>query len=96
MYFICTDDPEVNVSRVENRIEKGGHHVTPDKISSRYYNTLNNLNQMIEVVDKCYLFDNSGEEFKLIAKIAETKLLLEVEPSDLPNWFVEYVLKYYK
>jgi len=42
LYFICIDDPEVNVSRVENRVEKGGHNVSPDKISSRYYNTLNN------------------------------------------------------
>jgi predicted ABC-type ATPase len=95
LYFICIDDPEVNVSRVENRVEKGGHNVAPDKISSRYYNTLNNLIQMIENVDKCYLFDNSSEEFKLIAKIVQNQLLLEVEPTELPNWFIEYVLKYY-
>jgi predicted ABC-type ATPase len=95
LYFICIDDPEVNVSRVENRVEKGGHNVAPDKISSRYYNTLNNLIQMIENVDKCYLFDNSSEEFKLIAKIVQKQLLLEIEPTELPNWFIEYVLKYY-
>ncbi|MCG9879702.1 MAG: zeta toxin family protein [Bacteroidia bacterium] len=95
LYFICIDDPEVNVSRVENRVEKGGHNVSPDKISSRYYNTLSNLIQMIENIDKCYLFDNSGEEFKLIAKITQNQLSIEVEPIDLPNWFIEYVLKYY-
>ena len=50
---------------------------------------------MIENVDKCYLFDNSSEEFKLIAKISQNQLLLVVEPSELPNWFLEYVLKYY-
>ncbi|MBK8344761.1 MAG: zeta toxin family protein [Bacteroidetes bacterium] len=95
LYFICTDDPEVNISRVENRVEKGGHNVAQDKISTRYYNTLKNLFNMVEVVDKCYFFDNSGEEIKLIAKISENKLSLEVEPSELPNWFVENVLKYY-
>ncbi|MBK6339063.1 MAG: zeta toxin family protein [Bacteroidetes bacterium] len=95
LYFICIDDPEVNVSRVENRVEKGGHNVSAEKISSRYYNTLNNLIEMIENVDKCYLFDNSGEEFKLIAKITNNQLLIEAEPIDLPNWFIEYVLKYY-
>lgn len=95
LYFICIDDPEVNQSRVENRVEKGGHNVAPDKISSRYYNTLNNLIQMIENVDKCYLFDNSSEEFKLIAKVTQNQLSIEVEPSDLPNWFIEYVLRYY-
>ena len=50
---------------------------------------------MIEVVDKCYLFDNSGENFKLIGKVTQSKLLLEIEPEELPNWFVNYVLKYY-
>ncbi|WP_329806540.1 zeta toxin family protein [Flavobacterium facile] len=95
LYFICIDDPEVNVSRVENRVEKGGHNVAAEKISSRYYNTLTNLIKMIENVDKCYLFDNSSEEYKLIAKITNNKLSLEIEPTELPNWFIEYVLKYY-
>jgi predicted ABC-type ATPase len=95
LYFICIDDPEVNLSRVENRVEKGGHNVDPDKILSRYYNTLDGLIEMIEIIDKCYLFDNSGEEFKLIAKISRSKLSLEINPDELPNWFIDYVLKYY-
>jgi len=95
LYFICIDDPEVNVSRVENRVVKGGHDVAPQKITSRYYNSLENLIKMIEIVDKCYLFDNSNDKFNLIAKISQNQLSLEVEPSELPNWFVEYVLKYY-
>ncbi|MBL7881197.1 MAG: zeta toxin family protein [Chryseobacterium gambrini] len=94
-YFICIDDPEVNVSRVENRVEKGGHDVSADKIESRYYNTLKNLISAIEESDKCYLFDNSGQEFRLIAKINDQGLLLEAEPDKLPNWFLEHVLKYY-
>jgi len=95
LYFICIDDPEVNESRVENRVKKGGHDVSTDKISSRYYNTLNHLIKMIENVDKCYFFDNSSEAFQLIAYIESNQLSIEVEPIDLPNWFIEYVLKHY-
>lgn len=95
LYFICIDDIEVNISRVENRVEKGGHSVSIEKISNRYYNTLNNLINMIEIVDKCYLFDNSSDEFKLISKITQGRLSIEVEPDELPNWFVNYVLKFY-
>ena len=95
LYFICIDDPEVNVSRVENRVEKGGHNVSAEKISSRYYNTLSNIISAIEQADKCYLFDNSGQDFKLIAKVNGDALSLEVEPEKLPNWFLENVLKYY-
>lgn len=96
LYFICIDDPEVNVSRVENRVEKGGHNVPHDKISSRYIKALNNLIHMIENIDKCFLFDNSSEKFNLIAKITENQLSLEVEPTELPNWFIDYVLEYYR
>ena len=95
LYFICTDDPEVNVSRVENRVEKGGHDVSAEKISSRYYNTLKNLISAIEQSDKCYLFDNSGQDFKMIAKVNGDAMSLETEPEKLPNWFIENVLKYY-
>lgn len=95
LYFICIDDPEVNISRVENRVFKGGHDVNHGKIASRYFDTLKNLIAMIREVDKCYLFDNSGEEFRLIAKINADNMLLEVDPEDLPNWFVEYVLVHF-
>jgi predicted ABC-type ATPase len=95
LYFICIDDPEVNISRVENRVVKGGHDVAHEKITARYYNTLKNLIAMIREVDKCYLFDNSGQQFRLIAKANEDKMSLEVDPEDLPNWFVEYVLGYF-
>lgn len=96
LYFICIDDPEVNISRVENRVEKGGHNVASDKIASRYYNTLNNLMSMIDAADKCYLFDNSDKEYVLIAKIIEKRLTLKTEPEKLPNWFVNYVLNNYR
>lgn len=62
LYFICTDDPLVKISRVNNRVEKGGHNVSSGKISTRYYSTLKNLITMIENVDRCYFFDNSSEE----------------------------------
>lgn len=95
LYFICIDDPEVNISRVENRVEKGGHAVEPEKIERRYKETLENLNSAIEKSDKVYLFDNSAEEFRLIAKIKSGKLTLETDPKELPIWFINYVLPYY-
>jgi predicted ABC-type ATPase len=95
LYFICIDDPEVNISRVEDRVAKGGHNVDPDKIISRYPQTLKHLISMIENVDKCYLYDNSDTHFKLIAKIYGGILTLKVEPHELPNWFLEHVLPYY-
>ena len=95
LYFICIDDPEVNISRVQNRVEKGGHDVDNKKIEERYYRTLHNLISAIEVSDKSYLFDNSQDKLTLIAKIIDSRLTLTVHPNQLPNWFIEYVLSYY-
>lgn len=95
-YFICTDDPEVNISRVENRVKKGGHNVEHSKITLRYTKTLNNLFPAIKICDRCYLYDNSDEKFKLIAEIESGKYLtLHVDEKDSPNWFKNYVLKYF-
>jgi predicted ABC-type ATPase len=94
LYFICIDDPEINISRVENRVQKGGHYVESDRIRKRYYETLKNLIGMVEQSDKCYFFDNSNE-FKLISKISEGGLELLVNTEDLPNWFNKYLLCYY-
>lgn len=95
-YFICTDDPEVNISRVENRVQKGGHNVENSKIIDRYQKTLNNLFPAIEICDKTFLFDNSGHKITLLAEIlAGQSLKLHIDEKQFPNWFKNYVLKFF-
>jgi predicted ABC-type ATPase len=96
LYFVCIDDPEVNISRVENRVKKGGHDVDKETIKKRYSRTLTYLFPAIEICDKAYLFDNSGEKLTLIAEIYDAKSLkLHVNEDEFPNWFKEYVLNYF-
>lgn len=96
LYFVCTDDPEVNISRVENRVQKGGHNVNEVKVRERYDRTLDNLFPAIEICDKVYLFDNSGTEITLIAAImAGESLELFVNERILPDWFKKYVLPHF-
>ncbi|MCB9032529.1 MAG: zeta toxin family protein [Chitinophagales bacterium] len=96
LYFIATEHPDVNISRVENRVQKGGHQVLEDKIESRYYKSLNNLIDAIKVADKSYVFDNSQDRFRLIATVKENKALeLKVNQRDLPNWSINNILIYY-
>lgn len=96
LYFVCIDDPEVNISRVENRVQKGGHAVDSEIIKNRYIRTLNNLFPAIEISNKVYLFDNSGEKLTLIAEINDAKSLkLHINEEDFPNWFKEFVLNHF-
>jgi predicted ABC-type ATPase len=91
LYFVATDDPRVNISRVKIRIKAGGHAVPEDKIITRYFRTLELLWDAIKRTNRAYLFDNSGTEALLIAEITDTqnlKLLVD----DIPGWFEKYVL----
>ncbi len=96
LYFICTDNSELNVSRVENRVKKGQHDVSKDAIIRRYKKTLENLFPAIEICDKVYLFDNSNEKSFLIAEIESANTLkLHVNEKHFPNWFKNYVLNHF-
>ncbi len=94
LYFICTDDPEINVSRVANRKIKGGHNVSKKAILNRYPKTLENLFEAIKLSRRAYLFDNSSNTpYKLIAETYNNQL--KIHTDQLPNWFYKYVLTKY-
>lgn len=90
LYFVCTQDPEINVSRVMNRVEKGGHNVDKEKIISRYYDTLQQLLPALRLVDKAFLFDNSTTTMELAAEIKNGQM--EILTDSVPNWIIEYVV----
>src|SRR5262249_16923771 len=47
LYYIATEDPRINISRIRYRIEAGGHSVPEDKIISRYQRSLDLLFEAI-------------------------------------------------
>lgn len=63
-----------------------------DKIVERYTRTLDNLLPAMHLVEKAYLFDNSGETMLLIAETTDGQLTTLVEQNQLPNWFIEYII----
>ncbi|MDQ8192526.1 zeta toxin family protein [Roseibacillus persicicus] len=92
LYYIATEDPEINVSRVANRVIKGGHPVPEDKIRSRYQRSLELLYSAIKETNRAYLFDNSsdGTAHSWIAEATDgSELSLKV--AEVPNWFHEFV-----
>jgi predicted ABC-type ATPase len=40
LYFVSTEDPEINKFRVKIRAQQGGHDVPPNLIESRYFRSL--------------------------------------------------------
>lgn len=86
LYFVATKDPEVNISRVENRVAAGGHNVNTDKIVDRYYRSLNLLADAIQYANRAYIFDNSSAERLWVAEITDNELI-DLKIDELPKWF---------
>jgi predicted ABC-type ATPase len=61
LYYVATDDPEINISRVANRVGLGGHAVPENKIGERYYKSLGLLMEAIRNTNRAYIFDNSTD-----------------------------------
>lgn len=49
--FVLTADPQINISRVAQRVKNGGHDVPKDKIISRYHKSLDNISAMLKIAD---------------------------------------------
>lgn len=92
LYFVCLQDADMNVSRVENRVEKGGHSVDPDRVKRRYNETLSNLLPALLLVDRAYIFDNSTNKMELVAEIENGMIEILVTKNKVPNWFIEHVI----
>lgn len=86
LYFVATEDPDINISRVHYRVKMGGHAVPEDKIVSRYYRSLNLLREAIRYTTRAYLFDNSGNHQLWVAEITDGKQM-EMKTDWMPNWF---------
>jgi predicted ABC-type ATPase len=59
LFFIGTDNPQINAARVAGRVMMGGHDVPIQKIISRYYKSITNCALLAPVVDRLYVYDNS-------------------------------------
>jgi predicted ABC-type ATPase len=92
LYFVATQDPIVNISRVQNRVKLGGHDVPKDKIVSRYYRSLELLPEAVKHSNRAYIFDNSGQDRLWIAQINNGKEF-EFKSDSVPEWVDRYLLR---
>lgn len=86
LYYVATEDPEINVSRVESRVAQGGHNVSREKIVDRYYRSLDLLADAVQYSNRAYIFDNSSAEKVWVAEVTDNDIL-ELKTDTMPNWF---------
>lgn len=86
LYYIATDDPMINISRVRNRVRLGGHPVPDDKVIARYVRSLGLLPEAIRYTDRAYIFDNSGPTQVWLAEVTDG-CTLTMKTNQIPAWF---------
>lgn len=93
LYFICTVSPLINIERVKQRVQLGGHNVPEDRIVKRYFDSLSILPSVIPLCHRVYFFDNSTEE-KSLQPIAEIDKAgtLNISGEQIPWWVQEFVI----
>lgn len=85
--FVLTVNPYINIARVEARVASGGHDVDKEKIISRYYKSLNNIKNLLEICDILHVYDNTIEPIRIIRKHKED---ISIFPNEL--WTEERIL----
>ena len=84
-FFVLTNSPYINISRVKQRVLLGGHDVPEDKIISRYKRSLEILPELIKVSDICNVYDNTEEPMRIFSRKKESYRAWENEYWDIQS-----------
>ena len=94
LYFIGVENPSINIDRVKNREKLGGHGVPEEKIGPRYKRTMEQLFEACLLVNRAYVFDNSLNEFYMVAEVHEGELKVHCDnPANQLSWYKTYLIK---
>lgn len=90
LYVVCTEDPEINVGRVLDRVSRGGHAVDAEKVVARYDRFLSLLPSAVDLCDRAYFFDNSAEDSDsaFFAEYDGDSASIDWKEEWVPGWFV--------
>jgi predicted ABC-type ATPase len=81
LYFVYTDNPELNIARVKLRAIMGLHDVSAEVIRSRYKRTFELLPIALDIADEAYIIENS-DKFIIVAEKKGGVLLFNKPSSD--------------
>ena len=87
LFFVSTNHPSINSSRIAKRVMKGGHDVPIPKIISRYQKSIVNCKRCATLADRVYVYDNSIDdtEARLLFRMTEGQLFKQYT-DDIPEW----------
>ena len=87
LVFVTTNNPDINIKRIAERVKLGGHSVPEEKVRSRYERTMRNLPMYLDLADEAMVLDNSGCEPSIILTKKDGCVS---GLSEAPEWIVKY------
>lgn len=87
IFFVSTNHPSINASRIARRVMEGGHDVPITKVISRYNKSILNCKRISRIADRTYIYDNSvdDQEAKLLFRMVEGKFFKQYV-KEIPDW----------
>ena len=94
LVFIHLDNLELNLARIAQRVDEGGHTVPSEKVESRIPRTLEHIKMVIPLCDKVYVLGNQSYEkpFEKIATLSHSVLILHSD--EIPSWVQSLLADY--
>lgn len=86
--FVLTVDPKINIARIESRVASGGHNVDSIKVIERYYKSIDNIKNLLDICDILHVYDNTEEPKRIIRKHKDD---LSIYPNEY--WSEQEILK---
>ncbi len=93
LHYIGLNSPELAISRVRERVLKGGHGIPDDTINIRYFNSLKNLQEILPICDNVYIYDNSVNKKNILIVENKTIKFKNVIPEYIKNYIDVFIEK---
>lgn len=89
IFFVATNHPSINASRIAQRVMEGGHDVPITKVISRYYKSILNCKRCTTLADRIYIYDNSVDDAdaRLLFRMTDGKLFKQYT-DNIPEWAI--------
>lgn len=84
LYYLSTDDVEINIRRVKRRVAEGGHDIPEAILRSRYTQSHSYLKTGIREFTTAYLIDNTYDLYRMEAKVESGRLTFKSD--DAQPW----------
>jgi len=84
LVFVALNSPEKNISRIRERVARGGHFIPDLDVRRRYTRSFENLPEAVRIADLAKIYDNSGDDARPVLIAHGGKIVWQAKV--LPAW----------